>query len=390
MVGESYAAVLRGDGVVRLVIATSISRMTTSMLSLSLLIAVSKSTGSVVDAGAVLFAHAVALALVAPAAGRLVDRFGSRRTLCVFVGFHTLSYVAVVFALVHQLPAAYLLLAAAALGATTPPSGSVVRASWPHLVPESNLSSAYALDTVINSSTFILGPILVGALLYVMPPNMIVGSCAVAKVVGDMLIANSPMARKATERRPRRLFSVLANAPLALLLAIVALDTFTIGAMQIGAVASVTATLAGVLLGGFAAGEVFGGIFYGALRAQPSVKRGMIAFHLVTACFFILMSMTSNHWLLLLLYLGAGVFSGARDALGQLAVGLSARPEDRTEAFGWLTSFMWAGYGLGTLLSGSLGEGWGASAIYLAAAAVSTTAVIATCWLKIVNPQPKE
>ncbi|HEV7305699.1 MFS transporter [Ensifer sp.] len=385
---RNYAAVLRGPGVTRLAGATTISRLTTSMLSLSLLLSVSKGSGSFGAAGAVLFCHALSLAVAAPVGGRLADRYGPRRTLLIFIAVHTLSYAAIVSAIGLDLSLPALLVAAAVLGCSTPPSGAVVRGAWPQLVAPSNLSTAYALDTAINSSTFIVGPIVVGALLAFIPATTVLGLCAVAKITGDLLIATGPYGWKRPARRADKALTLMTNVPLLLLFAVIAADTFTIGALQVGAVASVAAATASLLLGAFAGGEVVGGLYYGARAGGAKVNRDLVALHLVTAVLFVAMIGVTVPFGLLALYMAAGFFSGARDAIGQLAVGLSASPELRTEAFGWLTSFMWAGYGLGTLLSGQLGEEWGRSSIYLCAAALSMAAATMTLWLPQISTAP--
>lgn len=99
---------------------------------------------------------------------------------------------------------------------------------------------------------------------------MIVGACAVAKLVGSAMIAASVSGGEASRRRPRRVFGILVNAPLATLLAIITLRSFAIGVLQVGAVVSVSTGMSGVFLGGFAVGEVVGGVLYGAPRGYHS------------------------------------------------------------------------------------------------------------------------
>lgn len=118
---ERYFSLLQLPSVERLMLAAIVSRLTTSMLSLSLLLAVVTIHGSYAAAGGVLFCHAVALSVVAPMSGRLADRIGQRRALLVFISLRALSYANLLSALAIKAPAPMISASAAVLGATTPP-----------------------------------------------------------------------------------------------------------------------------------------------------------------------------------------------------------------------------------------------------------------------------
>lgn len=388
-VGARYLRVLRMPSVGRLAGAASISRLTTSMLSLSLFLAVVDIRGSYADAGAVLFTHAMALALAAPLGGRLADRFGHKPVLLLGLALHVLAYLGLMIAFLEEYSLIGLLGISALLGGSTPPAGAVLRRTWPLVVPEGELSVAYAIDTVINSSTFILGPLLVGSLILICPAGFVVGLGAIAKVIGDLALAltiNSRQARLQPERSWGLFFGSLRNGSLLLLLGVIAMDTFVIGVVQVGtAVSAGAGATSGIMLSAFASGEVLGGLLYGARTWAGSIRGQFLVLHLATAGVLISMSTSFAFWGLVALCFFAGLFSGARDALGQIAVSMTSQPAHRTEAFGWLTSFMWAGYGLGTLMSGWLSAEWGQRHVFLIGAGASLTAAAAVLALRSIT-----
>ena len=379
---KAYSALMRLPSVGRIVAIAAISRVTTSMLSLSLLLAVVSNNGAYRAGGSVLFGHALALAILAPLSGRIADRIGRRSVLLIFIFLHVLAYAGLLVALHSGAPAVVTVLCATALGATTPPAAAVTRRTWPLLVPEESLRTAYALNSVINSTTFILGPLIVGLLVLFVPALFVVAIGAVAKIGGDLLLATASIAEIPGTSADRKsgIFGPLANPQLVLLLGTIALDTFVIGVMQVGAVAATNASsMGGFLLSASAAGEVAGGLIYGVVSWQLELRWQLIWLHIGTAAIVATMGLVPGLAFLLLLYSAAGLTSGMRDALGQHAVGGLAPAGAGTEAFGWMTSFMWAGYGLGTFASGLINSAFGVTELFYVAAAVSAAAA-ALAW----------
>jgi MFS family permease len=141
--------------------AALVVRLGLPVLSLALPLTLIESGHSYATAGLVLTGHALALAICAPTAGRLVDRFATRPALAWFAAAHAVTYSLLVAAVVVDVPAGLVVAAAALHGVSNPPTSAVVRAALPRLVPEHLLSPAYALDNMTNEVAFIAGPALV-------------------------------------------------------------------------------------------------------------------------------------------------------------------------------------------------------------------------------------
>jgi MFS family permease len=362
------------------------------MLGLSLLLAVVHLHNSYPAAGTVLAAHAVAVAACAPVSGRLADALAPRAVLLGYITAHALAYAALLAALGQHASTPVIALAAMAIGASTPPATPVTRGQWPALVCGDRLRTAYALDSALNSATFIAGPLLVAGLVLRFSPYAAAAAGGAAKVAGDLLLATAP-ALVGTPNRTRspgtrRLLGPLTDSTVRLLLGIVALDTYVYGCMQIAAAASTNGhSTTGLLTGALAIGELAGALAYGARRWSASRRGQLTALHLLTA---IVLTMTGAVTALLvigLFYLAAGLASGARDALNQTVLGDATATAYRTEAFAWLTTFMWIGYGIGTTTAGQLKAHLGTGGIYLVAAAAGLTAALAASFLRQ-DPDP--
>jgi MFS family permease len=126
---RSYLAVLRVRHARPLVVAALVGRLSFAMGTVALVLFVQHATGSFATAGVVSAAAFLANGLLAPVRGRLVDRYGLRRTLPpLAVGYAAalVGLVVVVSAARANTLAAVGL--AAAAGAAAPPLAAATRA----------------------------------------------------------------------------------------------------------------------------------------------------------------------------------------------------------------------------------------------------------------------
>ncbi|MFI8948480.1 MFS transporter [Streptomyces sp. NPDC053750] len=192
----SYAAVLRVPHARRTFAAALVGRLSYGTVSLSLMLSLTRSTGSYAVAGTGMAIFGATGVLVSPYRAALVDRHGLRRALIPMA----LLYAALLGALAALclrpgVPAAVLAVAAALAGACTPPLGSTMRAVWAELLPDRRLlQRAYSLDGVAEELLFVSGPLLVGGVVAVAPPAAGVVLSALLVAVGTLAFAGSPAA----------------------------------------------------------------------------------------------------------------------------------------------------------------------------------------------------
>jgi MFS family permease len=390
VVDSTYRRLLRTPDVPQLLGSAVVVRLGLPVLSLALPLTLIEGGHSYGTAGLVLTGHALALAVCAPTAGRLVDRFPTRPTLAWFAAMHAVTYSVLVAAVVVDVAVPLVVAAAALHGVSNPPTSAVVRAALPRLVPEDLLSPAYALDNMTNEVAFIAGPALVSVLVLVAPPNMIVAGAGAAVLLGLLILLIGRAVRDTTHsptepstRTPlARLLGPLAHGPTALVLVVAAADTFVFGCLRIGTVAAAEASeaiaYAAVLAGLISVGALIGSLGYGARPWRVGPRRLLLIVCATEGALLLVGAATVPGLLVLsLVVVGVGVVSGVRETLQATLLALSASPAQRTEAFAWLTTFMWAGYGAGTAVAGALtGPATPGSAALVAAAASSALAVL--------------
>ncbi|GAB1509865.1 MFS transporter [Actinophytocola sp. KF-1] len=379
-----YRELLTVPGVGRLTASVLLSRVSTSMLNLSLLVATTQRYGYAAS-GVVLMVFAVANAVAGPVRGRLADRHEPRRVLLMLLAGHTVAWAGLLAALLAAAPIAVLCAGAAALGITVPPAGPVVRGLWPAIVPEERLPTAYAFDAALNTATFLTGPMIAGGLLLLMPAPAAVGVTGGVKVAGDLLVAVSPAlrGRRGERAAARGFFGPLAHGRVRLLLGMIVLDTFAFGCLEVAAVAAASGRgTAGVFTSAMALGAVVSGIGYGA-RTWPGKPRTQLVVLHAGGALVLVGAGFAGLVLLAGVYVVYGLVNGPVETLQQVLVGDTAPDGQQIEAFAWVFSVMWAGFGVGTTVAGRLvDDGAPSGALYAAACAQALVALAALAGMR--------
>lgn len=392
-----YRDLLAIAGVPRLTAAVLLSRVSTSMLNLSLLVATTQKYGYA-NAGLLMMVYALANAAVGPVRGRLADRHEPRLVMLALLAAHTLAYGALLATLLAVAPMIVLAAAAVGLGLSVPPTGPVVRGLWPTVVPQDRLASAYAFDAALNTATFVAGPMIAGGLLLAMPAPLVVAVTGTVKLVGDILVAIAPTLRGRGEPADRqrglaRVFGPLVDGRVRLLLGMIVLDTFGFGCLAVAAVAAASGRgTAGVFTSALALGAVVSGISYGARTWPGSPRAQLIVLHAGGALVLCAGSFGAGMLVVALVFVGYGLLNGPVETLQQVLVGDVSPSGQRIEVFSWVFSVMWAGFGIGTTVAGRLAEdGDTAAPLFAAAAAQLLIAVVA--WLNVAGlrrPHPRD
>lgn len=187
-----YRALLRLRGARNLLLLGVVARIPMSAAGIVLVLFVEGTLGrSWLEAGLVGTATTLGAAIGSPWRGRLLDRFGLRRTLA-----PSIVVEAVVWSAIPFLPYQGLLVAAFVGGLMGLPIFTVVRQSLSVVVPEAQRRTAYAVDSIGVELSFMAGPAL-GVLVatQVSTTAAILGVGATMVLSGIALVVANPPTR---------------------------------------------------------------------------------------------------------------------------------------------------------------------------------------------------
>jgi MFS family permease len=375
-----YRVFLSIPGARRLLVSAVVTRMPNGMLSLAIVLLIRAQTGSFAIAGVAVGAFALANAAVSPIQGALVDRLGQPRVLGACAAGQSALLVALVGAAHGRLPAVLLVVLVGLAGVLVPPSMACARVLWSELTPDAaTRNAAYALDAITLEAAWVVGPLLVVAVVALASPAVAVLLCAAITVGGTAVFATSPISRRwrsSGQRRSRA--GAIASPQLRRLLASIALVGFWWGALQVGlpalAVHVGSREASGVLLALVSLGGVVGGLLYGVRNWRLSIEARYWVLLLLLAILLTPLIIASSLAAAIPLSLLAGLAMTPMISCQNTLVGAVAPAGTVTEAFTWATAAMFGGIAAGTTAAGSLVDTAGVGAPFAAACAAAACA----------------
>jgi MFS family permease len=174
-----------------LVLAAFPARVAYGMVALAIFFKTEQTTGSVAVAGLAIGINSVAGAATAGMRGSLMDRFGQKWPLRIFVP----GYTAMLLVLNTMDNKNAILLAAFILGITAPPINLSVRPLWRMVVPQEYLRTAYAVDTSVMSTAGVIGPVVATSLALSSRPGSALTVAAILMAIGGGSLALTRVSR---------------------------------------------------------------------------------------------------------------------------------------------------------------------------------------------------
>lgn len=391
-----YRAIFSAPGAGRFVAAGFVSRLTTAMIGVGLILAVTDSGGHYGEAGAIVGVLLAANAGAGPAVGRLADRLGQDRVLTRVALAFGIAMSAMIIG-VREGASPWLLYAiAVTCGVTMPVAGPMVRTRWTTVFAGSDqLRTAYAFESVTVEVVYILGPVLVTALAVGVTPIaglILVLACAVG---GTLALA----AQRSTQPTPVPVASgprarVLSGPLLVLCLAQVGVGV-VYGSIEIVTVAFATAEghrgATGLLLALWCVGSILSGLVFGAvaLRGELGTRLTLSAVvmtaTLVPLAFVALAPGAGLALFAVLLVLGGLGLSPLAVTLMEVLQRVVASAA-LTEAISWVTAALAMGMMLGSLVGGLAvqhgGLHWAFAVPVLGAGLATVAVLVGTALLK--------
>src|SRR6266536_10940 len=143
-----YRTFFASPGVLPVALPAYLGRLTPSITSLALVLVVKRQTGS------------FAVAVMAPVAGRLMDRVGARPVLLASGVLYPAALLGIVLGPRLGLGRTGTQALCAVAGLTVPQLTTVTMSLWARLLPEEEArQAAYSTESVVTEVVFILGPL---------------------------------------------------------------------------------------------------------------------------------------------------------------------------------------------------------------------------------------
>ncbi|WP_406355464.1 MFS transporter [Streptomyces sp. NBC_00658] len=368
----SYAAVLRIPHARRTFTTALVGRLSYGMVSLAMMLTVTRATGSYAVAGTVLALFGATSVFLSPARAALIDRYGPRRALIPMASLYaTLLGTFAAIAWRPGAPTVVLGALAVAAGACTPPLGPTLRAVWSEVVEDRLLlQRAYSLDGVAEELLFVSGPLLVGGVVQFAPPAAGVALSAVLVWTGTLGFVLSPAVagvRPAAAKAGRPRARLRGGRALAQPVVVAAAVGLALGALDLLVMAFAEQRHHGDdvvawVLAALSAGSALGGLLNGAVdwrtsaRVRLPLMAGGVGLALLAA------GLAPGLGTLTLAVACAGFFVAPALTTSYLIADEAAPPGFRTQAGAWVNTAVNAGSSAGAagvgLLVGRLSLGW--------------------------------
>lgn len=383
---RTYWTLLRLPGAAGFVTAGFLARLPIAMRSVGCILMISALTGSFALAGAVAAALTLPQAAVAPAVGRLVDRRGQFSIIRLALAANVLGTAGLVLLAGYQAPHWTLFPAAVLAGVSALPMGSLSRARWSSAAAGSpHLSSAYALESVLDEVIYITGPMLVTALaVAVAPVAGLLGALAlyVAGAAGlAVQRSTEPPTHEHHSRKSDGRGSIRSAGLFVLLFVYLMTGTF-FGSFDVALIAFAkehdAIGFAGVLLALLAVGSLCSGLAFGVVTWRIGYERRLLFATLGLAVGTIPLAFVDSILVMAVLTVAAGLAVSPILISANSLVEVMVPRRSLTEGFAWLSCSVTLGMALGSAAGGALADLGGSLAALLLGICCAATGFLAT------------
>lgn len=330
-------------------------------MSVGLILLVHEQTGSLALAGVVVGAVWIAAGLSRPVQGRLIDRRGPGTVMAACGVVHAAALAAIVGLSALHAPGSLLVLFGALTGLALPPVSAAMRVAWAEVASPGERGAAYSLVYLVQEVAILTGPLLLAALVATVSVSAALLVIAAVTVVGTVGFASrAPPADARLSGLQRSDHAVLRIRAMQVLLAVAVLLGATIGGIQVGAATFATArgapAAAGLLIASLSVGGIIGAAIYGSHRWRAASSTRLLVLLAWMTVALVCTTGANGFVVLAVLLIVAGVpFNPALSTLS-LLVDQHVPAGSAGESFGWLSTGIAAGTGVGSALAAALAQ----------------------------------
>lgn len=280
-----YLDLLRPRGIPLLFAGAFVGRMSVGMIPVAVVLFIQQVTGSFSVAGLTMAGYAVGTVVAGPARSWISVRLGHSAALLMLSSISGSALVALVPA-AHGGSSWILAALVTVSGCSAPPFGALMRVGWSRKLPPHWVSRAFGVDSVVEESTLVLGPLVATGAVALAGPDVAVLVAGSVCVLGGSLMASAAEKGRleSTGEAGDRALSMVARR-IRWLLVVFAGIGFTIGAMEVAvpalAIETGRASLAGGLLATLALGSAIAALLYGRRNWRTSAAARLIGLALL-------------------------------------------------------------------------------------------------------------
>ncbi len=370
-----YRHLFGPPGAASFVAAGFIARLTVSMSSLGLVLAVSAhESRGYAKAGLLVAVFGLASSLPGPFIGRLMDQHGQRAILLPLVSVFTVSMVVITGAIASHAPVLVLLPLAAVSGASMPVCGPLIRTRWTKIYGGTPmLRVSYAFESVTDEIVYIVGPVTIAAVATAFGVSaglLLVAACAAGGTVALALQARTQPEPNKEQMARRSLVALLTGSvPLQVVCAALFGIGGALGSLEIITIAYTglyhDKGISGVLLGLMSLASMIAGLVFGAMRTEfgPARQLGTIV---AFGCVLTSLLLVHGLAVLAVVLFCVGLFLAPAMITCLGTVQRVVRQSALTEAMTWASAGIGLGLAAGGYVGGALTDLWSPAVAWLA------------------------
>ncbi len=354
---KRYRELLAFPQVIRLGLSAFPARLAYSMIGLGIFFKAEQETGSVAIAGFAIGLNSLAGSLTAGIRGSVMDRFGQKWPIRILVPL----YAGLIFLLNTMETRQSILITAFVLGITAPPINLSVRPLWKDIVPDSYLRTAYAFDSSMMSTTSVIGPVVITALMLSNRPGFGLGTIATLMLIGGIALSLTPASRDwIPEKKQKGQQRLWRDRAIQLLMFEGCFIGFGWGVFDVAVPAF--ATQEGVqhrvawIFAAFGAATVIGGLLGGLVSKKLAPLSALRRAYLLWLIACVPVAFTYPDWSMALIGACIGFLGGAVQVF-YFEVLEAVRPKgSQTASLGWIWSVEGSFMALGAAVGGVVSE----------------------------------
>lgn len=359
-----YRDLFSAKGSIAFSAAGLVARIPVPMMGIGIIAMLAQTRGDYGLAGLVSAAFTLSMALLGPQISRLVDRRGQSRILLPVTGISVMALGALLLCARFGAPA-WTLYVCAILAGFMPSMAAMVRARWSQLYRDSpRLHTAFALESVVDELTFVIGPALSVALCTTVFPEAGPLVAVVFLAVGVLLF----VAQRETEPAvlpssgPAGRSAIRLGAVRVLVLTLVA-GGVIVGTVDVVSVAFAqhvgSPSAAGIVVSVYAVGSAISGLGFGTLKTTMAPPRLLLIGTAGTAASAVPLLIVDGIVSLCVVVFVAGLFFSPTMIVVMGMIEKVVPAEKLTEGMTWAITGLSIGVALGAAVSGEAVDRFG-------------------------------